>query len=79
MTWHDEIATRVQIDDASHRPLNLTHFAGNRLLTMMMPYCRHREARIDQRTAGEMAHLLDHFARHGQLPSKTARPDDWVI
>jgi len=75
MIWHDDIATRVEIDDASHRPLNLTHFAGNRTLTMMMPYCAHREARIDQRTAGEMAHLLDHFARHGQLPTSFPRHD----
>lgn len=42
---------------------------------MMMPYCAHREARIDQRTAGEMAHLLDHFARHGQLPTSFPRHD----
>ena len=75
MTWHDDIATRVQIDDASHRPLNLTHFAGNRTLTMMMPYCRHREARIDQRTAGELAHLFDHFSRHGHLPIQFPQPD----
>ena len=75
MIWHDDIATRVSIDDASHREINLTHFAGNGTLTMKMPQSTFHEARIDQRTAGELAHLFDHFSRHGQLPISFPRPD----
>ena len=75
MTWHDDIATRVQVDDASHRALNLTHFAGRGTVTMQMPSCLHREARIDRRTAGELAHLFDHFSRHEQLPITFPQPD----
>ena len=75
MTYHDEVATRVELCDASHREFDLTHFAGKGILILAMPQCSHREARIDRRMAGELAHLFDHFARHGQLPVTYPRPD----
>jgi hypothetical protein len=75
MIYHDDIATRVELYDARHRELDVTHFAGNGTMTLMMPQTRHREACVDGRLARELAHLFDHFSRHGQLPITFPEPD----
>lgn len=75
MIYHDDIATRVEFDDASHRQLDLTHFAGRGTMTLSMPRCAFREARVDRRLARELAHVFDHFSRHEQLPHSFPRPD----
>ena len=75
MIWSDETATRIEIDDASHRTLSITHFAGAGTCSMLMPQSEHRESRIDRRTAAELAYVSDHFARHGQLPTSFPRPE----
>ena len=75
MIWSDDIATRVEIDDASHRTVSIVHYAGAGTCTMLMPQSQHRESRIDRRTAAELAFIYDHFARHGQLPTSFPRPE----
>lgn len=75
MIFHDASATRVEIYDASHRELDLVHFAGRGTLTMRLRDSRHKEARIDQRLAAELAFFFDHFARNGQLPISFPQPE----
>lgn len=78
MIFHDDIATRVEIDDASWREIDLVHFSGLGTLTMRMRSHNHTEARIDARTARELAHCLDHFARHQLLPISFPQPEYFI-
>lgn len=78
MIYHDDIATRVEIDDAGHRQVNLTHFAGRGTMTMFMQQGNHLEMRIDRRVAAELAILFDHFARNGQLPISFPQPEHYI-
>lgn len=78
MIYHDHIATRVEIDDASWRELDLVHFAGCHTLTMRMRDHRHAESRIDRRVASELSHLFDHFARNGELPISFPQPEYYI-
>ena len=74
-TRRDDIATCFDLYDATHRKFTLAHFAACSLASMNLADARHSEIRIDRRVAGEIAHLLAHFARHNQFPQSFPQPD----
>lgn len=75
MIFHDAIATRVEIYDATERELDLVHFSGCGTLTMRLRHTREKEVRIDRRVAKELVLCFDHFARHEQLPLSFPQPE----
>ncbi len=75
MIRSDAVATQHTLHDATERPFVLGHMAGSGLAYLNLRYHHHKEIRLDSRTARELAHLLDHFARHQQLPTSFPRED----
>lgn len=75
ITRRDDIATCLDLDDATHRSFTIGHFHSGSLAFMNLARCRDKEIRIDRRTAAEIAHIMDHFARHNQLPRSFPQPD----
>ena len=74
-TRRDGIATCFDLYDATHRKFSISHFAACSLASMNLADARDKEIRIDRRTAAEIAHIMDYFARHNQLPRSFPEPD----
>lgn len=75
MIRRDDTATCYDLDDATHRVFTVGHFHGSSLAYLNLELARFRELRIDRRVARELVYLLDHFARHNQLPRSFPDPD----
>lgn len=75
MIRHDAVATCHDLSDATERPYVVGHFAGSTILFLNLRYTSHKELRLTRHGAAELARILDHFARHEQLPTEFPRED----
>lgn len=75
ITRRDDTATCLDLCDATHRTFTIGHSHSGSLAFLNLALCRDKELRIDRRVAAEIAHILDHFARHNQLPRSFPPPD----
>ena len=75
LIYRDEVARSLVIYDVTEREMNLRHFAGTETMTLSLRYSAHREYRLNRGTARTLAHVFDHFARHGNLPVTFKEPD----
>ena len=75
MIRHDAVATVHDLYDATELPFVLGHFAGSSLAFLNLRHHDHKELRLSRHTAAELAHLLNHFAHHEQLPTSFPRED----
>lgn len=67
----NEIATRIVLHDCTERTADLCHFRGTGMLILNMQMTRWNEMRLTTTGAHDLARILDHFARHEDLP-------DWL-
>lgn len=74
-TRRDDHATCLDLYDATHRRFTIGHFHAGSLAFLNLARARDKELRIDRRVAAEIAHIMDHFARHNQLPRAFPEPD----
>lgn len=70
---------RWQGHDALGREFSLTHFAGHEMMTLGI-YSPVKHLHLNRHDAAQMARVLDHYARHEQLPNHHASSlEDWCI
>lgn len=75
MIRSDAVATCHDLSDATERPFVVGHLAGSTVLFLNLRYTSHKELRLTRHGAAELALILDHFARHEQLPTSFPRED----
>lgn len=72
-------AVRLQCTDALERGFDLLHFTGSDLMSLNLTCARDRRLHLTPHGAAQMSRVLDHFARHRELPVRPATHDDWSI